>query len=383
MRSFSAAVISFVFVSSVQALAIQKASTGSSSYVEDVSYSSSTSSGYSGHNSSGFGGQNAYKNGNFGTHNTIYKDYKNNSTVQTGQLDKHGNMKVDTHHHQVHHQIAPTTSYGTGTGYHNQGYSVTTPNFPQELYHAGGKGASLPYANVSGYDYNKYGGHESYTNPYSAYGAYSNQHAQYGTGYNSGYGATGYGNQGGSYGGYGNQSGSYGGYATYNPGNNYQHSYGATQYTSYGQPSYRAPAYGGYHGTAPLAAPVYGGYHAAPYVAPTPAPTYGGYGHSYGAPSYGGFGGFNGAMAGSAFVHGAIGNGPVSMQAPPAVQMPAPTAFAPQKGLSCHGKRSTGYDSPFLGAGLDDNVHTGCRLEDEVQAYAMDDDPWAVPQAKP
>ena len=88
-------------------------------------------------------------------------------------------------------------------------------------------------------------------------------------------------------------------------------------------------------------------------------------------------------MAGSGFVHGAIGNGPVSMQAPPALQMPAPTSIASQKGLSCHGKRSTGYDSPFLGAGLDDNAHTGCTLEDEVQAYAMDDDPWAIPEEKP
>ena len=79
-------------------------------------------------------------------------------------------------------------------------------------------------------------------------------------------------------------------------------------------------------------------------------------------------------MAGSGFVHGAIGNGPISMQAP---------AIAPQQGLSCHGKKSTGYDSPFLGAGLDDNAHTGCRLEDEVQAYAMDDDPWAIPEQKP
>lgn len=141
-------------------------------------------------------------------------------------MDEHGVLRVDTHHNSIHQTLAPTTSYGTGTGYNN-GYHVTTPHFPQELYSAGGKGASLPYGTHSGYDYNNYSGLTSFSNPSSSFGAYSNEHAQYNTGYNSGYGN--------SYG--GQQGGIYGGYATYNPGQNYQHSYGATQYSAYG-PSY-------------------------------------------------------------------------------------------------------------------------------------------------
>ena len=61
-------------------------------------------------------------------------------------------------------------------------------------------------------------------------------------------------------------------------------------------------------------------------------------------------------MAGAGFIHGTIGNEPLSMS-PPAVGA---------KGLTCHGKKNSSLDGAFLGAGLDDNAHTGCTLEDEV-----------------
>ena len=106
-------------------------------------------------------------------------------------------------------------------------------------------------------------------------------------------------------------------------------------------------------------------------MAPVPQPSIYGVPSGYGAPSFGGFGGFNANMAGAGFIHGTIGNEPLSMS-PPAVS----------EGLTCHGKKNASMDGAFLGAGLDDNGHTGCTLEDEVQAYAMDDDPWAVPKKK-
>ena len=76
----------------------------------------------------------------------MFKDYKNASTIQEGKLDDKGVLHIDTLHNSVHQTVAPTNSYGTGTGYNNPGYSVTTNNFPQEVYNSVGKGSSHPYA---------------------------------------------------------------------------------------------------------------------------------------------------------------------------------------------------------------------------------------------